>query len=209
MSNYVSKVEKANIQVIDNYLSQEYAKQILDEILEKVKFPYEKITKNGALSKRRNKTIFGEIDNYTVIYKDTEIKTPVNKWNDCPILKKVADELEAYTKQKYHVCVIQLYNNGEVGIDHHRDKEMAPGTIIASISLGCTRIMSFKRYNKTLNFQLKSGSLCLINPPTNDNWTHAIPKDDTKDMRISLVFRNCENMLNQNISNENILKNNA
>lgn len=194
-NGYKNERERINVEIQHDYLDEEFRNFLFDDILENVHFPNSYLTKKGEPSKRRNKVIFGEIEKYKTIYSEDEISSIVRPWSDYPILQEIANDLESKTGQKYHVCVIQLYNNGFVGIDHHRDKEMAEGTIIASISLGCTRIMSFKRYNKEHNFPLPSGSLCLINPPTNDYWSHAIPKDDTINMRMSLIFRNCSNML--------------
>lgn len=199
MTEYINVREYINVQVFDDYLDNDFCETLLTNIIEDVNFPHPFLTKKGVLSKRRNKAIFGEIEHYTALYAEDEIYTKVRSWNELPILKQIADNLEEYTGQKYHVCVIQVYNSGDVGIEYHRDREMAPGTIIASVSLGCTRVMSFKRFDKIVDFQLKSGSLCLINPPTNDYWSHAIPKDDTNDIRISLIFRNCQNMIDSNI----------
>lgn len=195
MDGYKNIKERVDIEIQHDYLEPDFKEWLLNDILENVPFPHSYLTKKGIPSKRRNKVIFGEIENYMALYAEDVAVSKVRPWEEYPVLKEIADDLERNTGQKYHVCVIQLYNNGLVGIDHHRDKEMASGTIIASISLGCTRTMSFKRFDKELHFSLPAGSLCLINPPTNDYWTHAIPKDDTTEMRMSIIFRNCTNMI--------------
>lgn len=106
------------------------------------------------------------------------------------ILKNVRDRVIEKTKQPYNTCVIQIYLNGEIGIKPHRDKEVNYGTIIASVSLGATRTMRFEKSNEApLDISLSAGSLCLIQPPTNDFWLHSIPNDASTDIRISLVFR--------------------
>jgi alkylated DNA repair dioxygenase AlkB len=194
MRGYKNVSQHIDIEIQDDYLDEEFREWLLEDILRNVNFPYTYLTKKGIPSRRRNKVIFGEIEHYVTPYAG-DLKTEVKPWSEYPILKEIADDLERNTGQKFHVCVIQVYNTGLVGIDHHRDKEMASGTIIASLSLGCTRVMNFKYFDKEHNFLLPSGSLCLINPPTNDYWTHAIPKDDTVEIRISLIFRNCHGMI--------------
>jgi hypothetical protein len=44
---------------------------------------------------------------------------------------------------------------------------------------------------RTLNIALPAGSLYIFRPPTNDQWLHSIPKDDTiRTPRISITLRN-------------------
>ncbi len=148
--------------------------------------------------KKRNKIIYGDpaLPSYDVTYLGKTFTTHVIPWSSMSLLESLSTALTETTGQVYHVCVVQLYNNGEVGINPHRDKEMAAGTIITSLSLGATRTMAFERRGHgSIEIPLAAGDLCLLNPPTNDHWLHSIPKDDTTMPRISLVFRNCENML--------------
>jgi alkylated DNA repair dioxygenase AlkB len=156
------------------------------------------LTAAGRPSQRRRKQIFGvpELPYYRIVYRGKTIDTPIRPWMEIPVLAEIAASLSRETGQTYHVCVVQYYNNGGVGILPHRDKEMAPGTIIASISLGATREMRFERHGcAPVSVPLTQGTLCLIQPPTNDHWLHSIPKDATTGWRMSLVFRNCANMI--------------
>ena len=189
--------DKLCIDIYDNFITPAASKSTQDAILRYGKFKHAHITKAGAPSKRRNKIIYGDEDfpYYKFTYMGKEICTKIHPWTDLPVLKEIRNEITDLTSQDYHVCVVQLYNNGEVGIDPHKDKEMMPGTIIASVSLGETRTMQFDRAGfGSVNMPLSAGSLCLLQPPTNDSWLHSIPKDSTVNPRISLVFRNCENM---------------
>lgn len=185
------------IDIYENFITTESATALKNAILKYGKFKHSHITKSGAPSRRRNKIIYGDEDfpHYSFIYMGKKITTRIHPWSSLPILKAVRDKIRELTGQDYHVCVVQLYNNGDVGIDPHRDKEMMPGTIIASLSLGETRVMRFERKGfEPINIDLDAGTLCLLQPPTNDYWLHSIPKDSTTTPRISLVFRNCENM---------------
>ena len=98
--------------------------------------------------------------------------------------------VEEITNEKYNICVIQRYPSGKVGIKKHRDKEMKLGTTISGLSLGATRKLKLEYYDKNIEKDLLSGSLYVLNPPTNSYYTHCIEKDSTTEPRISLTFRN-------------------
>jgi hypothetical protein len=191
--------EYMSIDVHRGYLSSAQCTELFETLMLYGAWPHAHTTKAGALMKKRNKIIYGDpvLPSYTIKYLGKTIKTRVRPWSQMPLLEKLAGWLSATTGQVYHVCVVQLYNNGEVGIDPHRDKEMAPGTIITSISLGATRKMAFERRGcGRLELELAAGDLCLLRPPTNDYWLHSIPKDASiKAPRMSLVFRNCDTMI--------------
>jgi alkylated DNA repair dioxygenase AlkB len=189
VSNY--SCDKLDIDVYSEYLSAPEAKELFRKIMENpihIKHTY---TKSGVPSKKRNKTIYGSLERYKYMYRGKSVETPIIHWDKFPELRTLAEKIGVTTGQSYNTCVIQIYNSGVVGIKPHRDKEMLPKTNIASISLGETRVMRFERHGfEAFNLPLDSGSLCVLKPPTNDYWLHSIPTDDTKNCRISLVFRN-------------------
>lgn len=181
-----------SISLAESFLSDEEAAALYEKIMrDPSHFKHSATTKSGTLSKKRNKTIYGEMEEYVYIYRGVAVKTPIRPWARFPELKSIADRIADISGQTYKTCVIQIYNNGGVGIKPHRDKEMMSGEIIASVSLGTPRIMRFERKGwKTQDILLKSGMLCLINPPTNDYWLHSIPTDESiTTPRISLVYR--------------------
>ena len=188
------KNEDLDIRLFPYFISGDEPMLIYNYILNNAKFAYSHYTQKGILSKRKNKAVYGSIPYYVATYQGNTVHTPVNSWDELPYLKQLSLELTKITGQEYHVCVIQLYNSGEVGINPHRDKEMKHGTIITSLSLGTGRIMRFEKNGKIVDIPLNPGALCLIMPPTNDTWLHSIPKDETTTPRISLIFRNCEGM---------------
>lgn len=180
-----------NVSLVKSFLTESEATTLFKRIMmDPTHFKYPVLTKSGASSKKRNKTIYGEIAEYIYEYRGTTIKTPIRPWSKFPELKEIADRIAEISGQSYKTCVIQIYNSGVVGIKPHRDKEMISGDVIASVSLGIPRIMRFERRGwETQDILLEAGMLCLINPPTNDYWLHSIPIDKTTTPRISLVFR--------------------
>lgn len=186
--------EKLHIRVYHEFIKYEDTLCLYNFIIQNAKFKNTYLTKKGEVSKKRNKCMYGSIPHYRVSYRGQEMLENVIDWNEMPYLRDLSQLLTSFTGQIYHVCVIQLYNNGEVGILPHRDKEMKMGTIITSLSLGTNRIMRFELNGKVIDIPLNNGTLCLIDPPTNDYWSHSILKDNSNTSRMSLIFRNCEGM---------------
>lgn len=189
---YYNPSHKLNIVVYKKYLEESVSDALLSSILtDPQHFKHQLITKTGKPSKKRNKTIYGNINEYVITYRGKIIKTPVLPWKE--EFKEIRNKISETTEQQYNTCVLQIYNSGQVGIKPHKDKEMNEGTKIASISLGETRVMRFERrgYNP-INIILEKGDLCIINYPTNNYWLHSIPTDDTTQMRASLIYRNFE-----------------
>jgi alkylated DNA repair dioxygenase AlkB len=60
-------------------------------------------------------------------------------------LNFIKERVEAITKNKYSIYVMQRYPYGNIGINPHRDKEMVPGTTICGVSLGQTRVLTMGR----------------------------------------------------------------
>lgn len=172
-----------NFDLYPNFLDPEEAIKVYTYLEKNIRWNL-KIT-----SGRRVKCIFGDNNlEYRVQYKNGSTNTTSNPWD--PIVKILKERVESLTGQKYNICVIQRYPNGNVGIAPHKDKEMILGTTISGISLGVTRTFKLEYGKESISKNLTSGSLYVMNPPTNSYYTHCINKDDTKDPRISLTFRN-------------------
>ncbi len=174
----------------DTDLDVDYYPQLLDAELAQTWYSY--LYGLFAHDNKRTSLLFGDTGIiYKVAYGDTETRRLVMPWTDLPALSELKSLIEKITDQKYTVCIVQYYPTGKVGIGKHKDKEMVPGTRIAGLSIGAKRTISFTRasYNP-INIELESGSLYVMNPPSNDRWLHSIVKDSKiKEGRISLTFR--------------------
>jgi len=192
IEQYSNPLNKLNIVIYKKYLEENVSTELLQTILtdpDHMKNPL--VTKGGQPSKKRNKTIYGDIKEYIITIREKIIKTPVNPWKQ--EFKELRDKISITTEQQYNTCVLQIYNSGQVGIKPHKDKEMNEGTKIASISLGESRIMRFERKGfENIDVMLDKGDLCIINYPTNNYWLHSIPTDKSTQVRASLIFRNFE-----------------
>lgn len=94
------------------------------------------------------------------------------------------------------------YKDGSDHIGEHRDdeRELAPGSPIASVSFGACRDFLFrhkdsrgKRPRRTVEvvrLQLAHGSLLMMNHPTNAHWYHSLPiRKKVLAPRVNLTFR--------------------
>ena len=168
-----------NVEFKPDFLSTNEANRLYMELI-----PYVPFQKN-----KRSSATFGDKGIvYTINYFGQTVHRPTKEWIK-PLLK-IKERLEEQTKEKYNVCVLQCYPHGGVGINPHRDKEMVLGTMICGVSLGQERTLELSRGSETKSYQLNSGSLYILKPPTNSYWLHSIPKDQSKHIRLSLTFRN-------------------
>jgi alkylated DNA repair dioxygenase AlkB len=126
---------------------------------------------------------------YEVTYRGKTSQREVIDWSDIPLITEIRDKIIKTTDMTPTVCIFQWYPKGNVVIDAHKDKEMKPGTKIAGVSFGVEKTMSFSNGKGSISVSLKPGSLYVMNPPTNDVWTHAILRSETTESRISLTFR--------------------
>lgn len=186
------------VHVYNQYISETTSKVLFKTLFNQGNWIRSHITEKGEWSKRRNKIIYADdgLDGYTINYQGEEIKSSTNPWSDMPMLDELRDLVsQTAGGQYYQSGIVQLYNSGYVGIQPHKDKEVSKNSIIASISLGITRILMFSRIGYSdIEIPLKSGCLCLIMPPTNNFWLHSVPTNPSiKGKRMSIVFRNSQN----------------
>ena len=113
-----------------------------------------------------------------------------------PTLLEVRNQLAETIERPFNSVLINLYRDGNDSMGWHSDDEWELGInpVIASISLGGSRMMKFRhRSNSELpkfTLELSSGSLLIMGGTTQKFWHHEIPK--TKKVvseRLNLTFR--------------------
>ena len=112
-------------------------------------------------------------------------------------LDKIRKKIEQETSSYYNSVLMNLYRNGNDSMGWHSDDENIynPQAPIASLSLGGSRWMKFKKTKKglgkkTLKLRLNTGDLILMKHPTQEILKHTIPKSSTDiEERINLTFR--------------------
>lgn len=119
-----------------------------------------------------------------------------------PVLERVRDRVFGVTGQTFNFVLINRYKDGSDHIGEHRDdeRELAPGSPIASVSFGACRDFFFRhkesrgknprRKVEAVRVQLAHGSLLMMNPPTNTHWYHSLPvRKKVLAPRVNLTFR--------------------
>lgn len=114
-------------------------------------------------------------------------------WNNN--LKQIQEALIKHFQLNFNSVLANLYRDGQDSMGWHSDNEKELGTqpIIASISLGTSRMLQFRKKENTktkASILLESGSLLLMQGNTQENWQHQIAKTKkVKTPRINLTFR--------------------
>lgn len=179
------KDNKLHIQLITSLFTRDEGMKIFKTL--------ESLFINPPNTRRVNQTYGDDGLIYRINFQGKITERPAQSWNKVPLLKYLRDYVSELTRNKYTICVVQRYPSGKIGINPHKDKEMILGTTIAGLSFGAERTLVMGRGEKNIEIPLPSGSLYVMNPPTNTYWTHSIKKDNSSIIRISLTFRNYEN----------------
>lgn len=110
-------------------------------------------------------------------------------------LSAIRQKIEAATGSHFNTVLLNWYRNGNDSMGWHADDEPELGSnpVIASLSLGETRMFRFRQtdnHRNSFGFPLENGSLLLMAGALQHHWQHCIPKS-AKPMgdRINLTFR--------------------
>lgn len=185
------KQENFRLDFYENFIPEDYALQLLEYIDKNAKW-------NRVDQKKRGNANYGDVGvSYTLTKGEKVALTRTcNPWSDMPLLKQLADLCSQATGEKSNYVRCQRYATKRVGIPPHRDRELAHGTAIVGLSLGDSRMMTFRPPAwmkedgaKDVQIEVTSGSLYVIRPPTNDYYSHCIEAEkEDGGLRISLTF---------------------
>lgn len=131
---------------------------------------------------------YGELG---VSYSFSGLTLTCSPWTS--LLSEIKSAVEKLTGQTFNFVLINRYSNGNSYIAQHKDNEvdLDNSQAICSVSFGETRTIVFKRASfPNYKFELNNNSALVMKPPTNQYWTHGIPRQKEKEgVRISLTFR--------------------
>ena len=128
------------------------------------------------------------------LYSYSNLSLHPKAWT--PTLLEVRNHLAETIERPFNSVLLNFYRNGNDSMGWHSDDEWETGLdpVIASISLGGSRMMKFRHRSdsKISRFALKlsTGSLLIMAGTTQKFWQHEIPK--TKKLvgeRLNLTFR--------------------
>jgi alkylated DNA repair dioxygenase AlkB len=113
-----------------------------------------------------------------------------------PTLLEVRNQLAETIERPFNSVLLNLYRNGNDSMGWHSDDEWELGLnpVIASISLGDSRMMKFRHRSDTevskFALELSTGSLLIMAGTTQKFWQHEIPKTKKSvGERLNLTFR--------------------
>lgn len=111
-------------------------------------------------------------------------------------LLRIKIDIERVTGHRFNSVLLNLYRDQNDSVGWHSDDERELGNmpVIASLSLGETRIFRLRhktrKDQKPVSIELTDGSLLLMAGGTQKHWQHTIPKERTaRSARINLTFR--------------------
>ncbi len=106
--------------------------------------------------------------------------------------KQYSDMIDSYP---FKTALFNLYRGGNDSIGAHSDdeKEIVPGSPIASLSFGASRDFRFipkDKHCKPITLELKHGDLLFMFGSCQDEWKHEIPKrKNITQPRVNITFR--------------------
>lgn len=111
-----------------------------------------------------------------------------------PALQEMLAPIANQVGWKPNNCLINFYPDGKSTMGFHFDalEPLQEGTGVVIVSLGEERVLTFaRRDDKTSRFEqpMPSGSLLLMPAEVQNEWLHAILKQNGAGARMSLTFR--------------------
>ncbi len=112
-----------------------------------------------------------------------------------PMLSRLKRDLEQQCQHSFNSMMANLYRHGQDSMGCHADneKELGQNPVIASLSLGETRLLRFRhgQSGQKQDVELNNGDLLVMAGATQHHWRHELPKTrKVKKARINLTFRN-------------------
>lgn len=125
-------------------------------------------------------------------YAYSGTRKKAHEWTET--LLEVRGKVEKLTGASYNSCLLNLYHHGGEGMGWHSDdeKEIEPGSSIASVSFGAGRkfSMKHKETKQTISVFLEEGSLLEMKGETQRKWLHQMPKTKmVSEPRMNLTLR--------------------
>jgi len=127
-------------------------------------------------------------------YEYTYSKISKLALNWTPELLELKNIIEQQTNESFNSCLLNLYHNGNEGMEWHSDneKKLKNNGAIGSLSFGAERKFAFKHKisKEKVSFILEHSSLLVMKDETQKHWLHKLPKTTSINTpRVNLTFR--------------------
>ncbi|MDY0342247.1 MAG: alpha-ketoglutarate-dependent dioxygenase AlkB [Lentimicrobium sp.] len=174
-----------------SFLSVEDAQRLMQQLIQEINWGSEKFVIFGkTYESPRLIAWYGEAGAH---YSYSGIQHSPEPFTE--ILLQVKQRIEQLTGHAFNSVLLNWYRSGADSMGWHADDEKALGVnpVIASLSLGQTRNLRFRRkdnHRSSFHVSLQTGSLLLMSGELQHHWQHALPKSKKPmESRINLTFR--------------------
>lgn len=184
-------LEDAEVTYYPTFLSQEEASEYYNILLAETDWQQDDIKIFGKVYQQPRLTaLYGDSEKPYSYSGITMFPKPFT-----PTLSVLKNKIESLIKIQFTSVLLNLYRDGSDSNGWHSDdeKELGKQPVIASLSLGATRMFHLKHKSstaKSYKVPLEAGSLLLMKGNTQHFWKHQIPKTKKPvNPRINLTFR--------------------
>jgi alkylated DNA repair dioxygenase AlkB len=178
------------VQYFGKVISTENANQFMEALINNIEWKNDEVVIYGKrIVTKRKMAWYGD---KAFEYKYSNIIRTALVWTEELLALKAI--VERISNENYNSCLLNLYHDGNEGMDWHSDdeKDLKKDGAIASLSLGADRKFGFKHKQdkQSLYLTLEHGSLLLMKEQVQSHWLHSLPKTSkVLKPRINLTFR--------------------
>lgn len=170
--------DNAKVSYIPKYLN--YSKQLFAELLNNIQWKHFKYE------------VYDKIVTSPRLMNIIDLKKKIT-YKKILLFKHLLKQVEKLTKTNFNYAVLNYYRNGQDYIGYHSDREVKPGQIVVSVSLGSARRFHLKhrfRSNVKYTFMLADGDILILNDAAiKYSYKHSVPKMANVGPRINITFR--------------------
>lgn len=183
--------KEGNVQLLQSFFSQTEAESYFGSLTEKTPWRQDPIKIFGKLILQPRLTAW--MGDEGARYRYSGLNLQPTPWS--AELQEIKSRVESSTGFKFNSALLNMYRDGRDSMGWHRDNEpeLGPDPVIASVSLGATRIFKLRHYQDKalkLDVPLENGSVLIMQGPTQHFWEHSIPKTARPvGPRINITFR--------------------
>jgi len=182
---------QAEVEYYPHFLNPETANMLFNRLLHEVPWQQDDIVVYGKTHQQPRLTALYGNEGKPYAYSNIVMQPHI--WNS--LLTYIKEEVEVVCNTSFTTVLLNLYRNGKDSNGWHADneKELGRNPVIASLSLGASRMFHLKHNTDNdlrQRMVLENGSLLIMKGETQHFWKHQIPKT-TQEIgpRINLTFR--------------------
>lgn len=182
----------ADVRFMQGFYRPPLSAQYMDDLLEEIAWREEKIRLWGKeYMQPRLSAWYGDTGSS---YTYSGVVLDPHPWT--ATLQRIRQDIENVCSHRFNSVLLNLYRDEKDCVGWHSDAEAELGDapVIASLSLGETRIFRLRHKTrkemKSVSIELTDGSLLLMAGSTQKCWQHTVPRQSRPcGKRINLTFR--------------------